>query len=296
MNQSQIDRLSKLGELRASGTLTDAEFDAQKAKVLQGSHSWPLYLGGGALLLCGAAAVGMWLVPSTTLDDKPLRLTSASTAPVPSPSPVAAIRSPTGQLSDAFRAATGRSEAFTETIKGESITTTPLRIIDLPFGRALLTQREIKDGCHACPGHINVFYLGERDGTITVTRKFEEAVSGWAWGRAPTFSISNKFTAFPAIYATGGDMHQGYAESGATITELTPNGPVEAGYIDLGSDNEGAITEESEEAVCTVDGTIANIVRDKSFDVVMTGSANYRVRYIKRGGKFVETSIRDSAC
>jgi putative oligomerization/nucleic acid binding protein len=31
-----LDRLKELGELRASGVLTDAEFEAQKAKILAG--------------------------------------------------------------------------------------------------------------------------------------------------------------------------------------------------------------------------------------------------------------------
>jgi hypothetical protein len=32
-----LDELKKLGELRAAGVLTDAEFEAQKAKVLAGA-------------------------------------------------------------------------------------------------------------------------------------------------------------------------------------------------------------------------------------------------------------------
>ena len=31
-----LDQLKQLGELKASGVLTDAEFEAQKAKILQG--------------------------------------------------------------------------------------------------------------------------------------------------------------------------------------------------------------------------------------------------------------------
>jgi hypothetical protein len=32
----KLDQLSKLGELKATGVLTDAEFEAQKAKILAG--------------------------------------------------------------------------------------------------------------------------------------------------------------------------------------------------------------------------------------------------------------------
>ena len=32
----KLDQLQKLGELKASGVLTDAEFEAQKAKILAG--------------------------------------------------------------------------------------------------------------------------------------------------------------------------------------------------------------------------------------------------------------------
>ena len=34
--QDRIQMLKELGELKASGVLTEAEFDAQKAKILQG--------------------------------------------------------------------------------------------------------------------------------------------------------------------------------------------------------------------------------------------------------------------
>jgi len=155
-----------------------------------------------------------------------------------------------------------------------------------------LTKTEIKDGCHACTGSIGVYYLGEQDGAITVTKKFDDAVTGWGWGAAPDFEVTTRFTANPAIYSSGGDMHQGYMGSGAMLTELTAAGPVKSDLIDTGSDNSGAITE----AVCSLEGKIANIVRDKSFDVVMTGLRSFRVRYAKRGGRFVALDKPAQSC
>jgi hypothetical protein len=39
MLSSQMDRLAKLNELRAAGALTEAEFDLEKRKILDGSAS-----------------------------------------------------------------------------------------------------------------------------------------------------------------------------------------------------------------------------------------------------------------
>jgi hypothetical protein len=297
MDTSQIDRLSRLAELHAAGTLTDDEFAAEKAKVLRGSRRVPLYAALAAAVLAGAAGVGLWTMQGVEPVASPAA-PSARPFPLPSavPSPTSPARSPQQRLADAFMAATGHRAAYVEARGGEVITISPERIVDLPFGPALLTKTETKDGCHVCTGFIGVYYLAEKDGRTAITRRFPTAVSGWAWGDAPDYEITTRFTALPAIYSSGGDMHQGHAQSGALITELTPAGPVASDPIDTGSDDSGAIDEESGQQPCSVEGRIADIVRDRSFDVVMTGTHEARHRYVKRAGRFVALDKGDPAC
>jgi hypothetical protein len=202
-------------------------------------------------------------------------------------------RTPEMRLADAFEAATGRRSRYSETVSGEVIVTKPLRIVELPFGPALLTERVIEDGCHACVGAIGVYYLKEEDQQTNVTGSWPKAVEGWGWGAAPTeWSISNAFTKYPAIYATGGYMGQGILMESATLTELTPGGPVTSDLIGTGFSDEGAVVDESR-AACVVEGKIANIRKDQSFEVMVKGSRTRTDRYVKRNGKFVALGKRE---
>jgi hypothetical protein len=219
-------------------------------------------------------------------------LTADLSATVPQ-SPVVAIKTPTERLGDAFEAATGHRDAFTQTEAGDEVVTKPIRIIELPFGPALLTAREIKNGCHACMGAIGVFYLKEESGTTTVVGRWPKAVEGWGWGAPPSeWYTTDKFTLFPAIYASGSFMGQGVIEESATVTELRPTGPVTSDVIGTGFSDEGAIVD-NERASCVVKGTITNIRKDRSFDVITDGSVKTIDHYIKKDGKFAAASKID---
>jgi len=193
--------------------------------------------------------------------------------------------------SDAFLAATGHRSAFTVVRDGEVITTSPVRILKLPFGLALLTKAEIKDGCHACKGALGIHYLKLVRGHVSVAKSWPEAIEGWGWGAAPRdWYMTDKFTRYPAVYSSGGYTGQGITESSAFITELRPDGPVTSEVIHIGYTNEGAV---DESRACTVKGKITNIRRDRSFDIVVTGSVHAVHRYGKRNGKFVAISKVD---
>jgi hypothetical protein len=197
------------------------------------------------------------------------------------------------RLADAFEAATGHRVAYSKTEGGELVTTQPIRIIQLPFGSALLTKTEIKDGCHACTGAIGVYYLDEQADSTVLRGRWPRGVEGWGWGAAPTeWYLTDKFSAYPAIYASGGFMGQGVIEESSTITELRPDGPITSDVIGTGFSDEGAIVD-NERAACVVKGKIANVRKDSSFDVIVRGSVNAVDHYAKKKGKFVAVSRRD---
>jgi hypothetical protein len=208
------------------------------------------------------------------------------------PAPVPPARSPEVLLADAFFAATGRRAEYNETVDGDVVTTKPLRIVQLPFGSALLTERTIKDGCHACTGAIGVYYLEEGAETTTVKGSWPEAIKGWGWGAPPqNWQLTTKFSSNPVIYAEGGYMGQGITMESAMLTELTPDGPVTSDLIGTGFSDEGAIVDESRSA-CLIKGRITNVRKDRGFDVVISGSVKGLDRYRKRGGKFVQDGKR----
>lgn len=191
------------------------------------------------------------------------------------------------RLALASLAAIGSKGPQTKIVDGEEITTAPLQIIDLPFGPVLLTKREIKDGCHACTGEIGVYYLEQNGRQIVVKARYPEALTGWGWGAAPEYSITDKFTPYPALYAEGGGGGQGIFCSGSTLVELTPSGPIESDLINTGFSNAGAVVDE--ESAREIEGKISSIRKSKSFDVVAKGSEGFVEHYVFRGGKFVRT-------
>lgn len=295
MKTRTIARLTRLNELRSAGALSDQEFEAEKSKLLAADSSrWPLFAGAGAAVVIAAAPAGMLI-----MQRGPSGQATLPVAPVVSPlAPMASLVSenltPTERLTQAFEAATGHSSAFTQSVKGEKFTVTPIKIIELPFGPALLVKREIKDGCHACSGFIGVYYLREDRGQSIVSASFPEAVSGWGWGAAPTeWQITDRFTANPAIYASGGYTGQGVTESSATVTELQPKGPVTSDVIGTGYSDAGAITDDSPHAGCELDGKITNVVKDRSFAVAVSGTVKGIDLFVKRNGKFVAVKKRD---
>lgn len=300
MDEAKIERLERLQRLRESGALSDAEFQSEKRKLLSAEiaegrtpRRWLPYAGSAIVLVTAAVGLSLWMLGST----KPQQPITSSNSQ-PATNSVAQVselpaKSPAERLADAFEAATGRRSAFTQTEAGEIIVTKPIRIVELPFGPALLTRREIKDGCHACTGAIGVFYLKEQGGTTSVIGRWPKAVEGWGWGAPPTeWYLTDKFTAYPAIFASGGFMGQGVVMESATITELRPNGPISSDVIGTGFSDEGAIAD-NERAACILKGRIANIRKDRSFDVIARGSVNTVDHYIKKNGKFVAAAKID---
>lgn len=198
--------------------------------------------------------------------------------------------SPSDLLLASFEAATGQSAAYTDYTGDGVVTTSPLEIVELPFGRALITKSEIADGCHACSGYLGIHYFKVDGPNVTVTQSWPKAVEGWGWGHAPEWVLTEKFTSFPAIYASGSYMGQGITMSSASLTELSPLGPTVSELIGTGFDDGGRWDDGSQ---CAVSGTIANIVRDQSFDVVVEGSVRSIDRYVKSAGGFKSTSKID---
>lgn len=289
--ERRLDAIERLQQLRDSGALNDAEFEAEKQRLLRDR---PVRRGRvaailvAAIVLIGAGVAGWFLFRQAPAPVQPIAALDAK----PKVAPLPSLDTPQA-LSNAFQTATGHAKAYASEVDGQPATTSPLRLLDMPFGPVLLTSTEIVDGCHACTGAIGVYYLDRRGEGFALRKKWPQAISGWGWGAAPAdWSVTDKFTSYPAIYAEGGFTAQGYTCGSATITELRPEGPVTSDPIALSYSNGGAVMDNGMtmggEAERELNGKIGHIVRDQGFDVVVPGES-IREHYVRKGNKFVRT-------
>lgn len=291
MTPRQVDQIARLDALRKSGALTKEEFAEQKAQVLAGGGRarWPMLLGGGMVAIGVAVAIGLWS-GNEVAPPRPTPTPTVAARPTPLPSPTLAATD--WPLPAAFAAATGHSESYVEPADDDdnAHTATPVRLVPLGNGTAaLLVKREIKDGCHGCTGYIGVYYLKpDANGAPVLVKAWPEAVPGSSWGTGPNeWNVSTRFTTRPAVYAVGGFTGQGITESNASITELTPTGPVTSAMIGVGFDNDGAVGPDTPDDPCSVVGKIGNVIADGGFDVTYSGTRAGTDHYARQNGKFV---------
>jgi hypothetical protein len=251
-----------------------------------------IYIILGLLAAAIGVAIAIWSTRGDETSEVPDANKAGSAAARPEKAPDGGAGSASdAQLTEAFEAATGHRASFTGRDGEDVVTTAPLRIVRLPFGSALLTTQEIKDGCHACTGALGIYYLREESGKTIVAGRWPRAIEGWGWGAAPTdWSITDKFTEFPAIFASGGGGGQGVSVEGFTLTELRPTGPVTSEVIRTSYSDAGQV---EKGVACEVRGKVTNIRKDRGFDVIVSGSIRGVDHYIKKEGKFVPTSKID---
>jgi hypothetical protein len=200
------------------------------------------------------------------------------------------------RLADAFEAATGHRNTYGIIQEGHPGTVSPLKIVRLPFGPALFTRTYFERTCGRCDNtvgsyylreKIGIYYLRDKGGRLSVKGRWPDTVAGTAWANGPIdWELTDRFTAYPAIYATIlASYQEGLVQDGATITELRPSGPIESTYIGTLYSSDGNPSYDL--PVCIARGRITNIHKDRSFDLVVTGSEKRRVdHFVKRNGKF----------
>lgn len=302
-----IDKLERLQKLRAAGALSEAEFAAEKARLLGTADSntaptptpnstpfeplspsvsaselpWWVWLAGGATAVGVVAGLLLLLLPPT----RPVGLPSPTPRPSASASPADPLATlpPNARLDLAETAAFPAGRRFT-TPEGSRIEYEPGMLIDTPFGPVLVSQGSVPDAAHVESGHVGIFYLAPQGRGYRVVKSLPDAIQSGSFGQMSSLSVSNKFATLPMVFAQGGGTWQGYSCSWTSLTELQPGGPVEvANFLDSYSNGGAIVDGDSEETT----GTIVNIVKDKSFDVRFTGARSFTAHYVRQGGKYV---------
>ena len=323
--RSRYDELARLQRLREAGVLSEEEFQAEKKRVLGGGDRAPMPGTAFApvdetvlveeedpeaearrkrnILYAVVAAVGLLIaiVIGIALGRDVSGGHSAPEANVAMPAQNVAVADenmivatpPTDvrtlpmpeQLSRAFAAAFGTGGAATLQVGGRTSSFKPGRLSWNADRAILISPGTASDDCHACSGTLAVHYLEPQGDGFKVTGSWPDAVAGSGWGAAPKWKLTSAFTTYPAIYEEGGYTGQGCTSGGVTITELTPQGPVQSVPIRTIYSNAGATVDEQDPG--EVEGTIANVQKDQSFDVNYSGAQPFTEHWVKSGARFV---------
>ncbi|MBN8843392.1 MAG: hypothetical protein J0H88_09105 [Sphingomonadales bacterium] len=236
-----------------------------------------LSLGVSALLLLPAA-------PASAFDPD---------TPVGKPTPdfpVLLTSDPDTTLKLAFVAAFGLTKGVPDDVQA-------VRVID---GRS---YDFIPVALHLLPNNVGVLLsvggfdeAGHGDGGINAIHYLQGGPSGWQlkgeWlnlgsvgtmGNAATaWGFSDALGKNPYLITSGGGVWQGCAISGATLTELTPDGPVDRGSFTDGMSSGAGLGQKEQ----SFDGQISAAVPDKSFTVSYTGSRAFKQQYVLKSGKY----------
>ena len=201
-----------------------------------------------------------------------------------SASPARAVPGP-ANLRLAAKAALGDLEIRQENVPspGETTVIKADRVLELPFGSALITTVTIDNGSHAEAAALGIYYLKRVGNRYVVIKRWPKAVEGGGFGFPPDWTVTTRFTRFPAIHATSGWTGQGYTCGWSILSELTPSGPIESDTIFTSKSNRGVGFGKLDET----NGRITNIRKANSFDVVATGTSQFVEHYRFRKGQFV---------
>src|SRR3546814_6885186 len=105
---------------------------------------------------------------------------------------------------------------------------------------------------------------------------------GTVGNAATAWGFSDALGKNPYLVTSGGGVWQGCAIGFATVTELTPDGPVDRGSFTDGMSS-GAGLGQSEQ---DYEGRIVAAVPDKSFTVAYTGTRSFKQQYVLKAGKY----------
>lgn len=316
-----LSRLERLAKLHESGALSEVEFEREKALLLwpgddQIEHAngneiptasasnpeagskrkrrWPwLLVPAGILAGLGGWALADWSGDPSGASQVARSASSESNrqwspgSVLPKASDRSAIRSlpQQRQVDLAFDAVFGLGEREIRVTEDAAYSYAKGVVVWTEFGPVLIVEGSGEPYPPAL-GTLGIFYLRELPGMkFEEARRWPDAVTGSIMGNPPQWRIRNDISDHAVIESTGGGVWQGYACDTKTLTELTQDGPRSLASFDSHYDSSGAI----EEGYQSLDGTIVNVVRNRSFDVRFTGTRTITQHFVRKGAGYVRT-------
>lgn len=221
-----------------------------------------------AVALLALATAGCGGKPETN------EVANAST-PVPTPAPTI-----DAGLQAAIRA------AFPKGTKGEGKQPRRFddhRLVDASFGPVLVSYGAVTDADEKVPGTVAIHYLAAEGDGFTVRRAWPEAIRLGSMGVLGGWSVTDKLTGGPVVYAEGATQGGGIRCGRARLVALTPAGPADLGTIPTGYEAYEGKRER-------IQGRIGEIVQGQGFTMDYAGTRSFAERYVLRAGRFVRES------
>jgi hypothetical protein len=267
--------LEKLGRFRAEGLLTEAEFEAEKERLLAKPRRQRLVVLWISLGLLAAVAVfALWRLTDISSEKK----VAVSEPPVSAAVAQAPREAPT--LAQAFALAFPTPKRRV-TIDGETtaVRFSPHSLFRLsPDTYVLLSRgKNLDDDSHAAGGFYAVTYLGFLPQLAIEGETFIAPGSLGGWGQPPELKIVTGLLARPVVQVTNGGSGQGLTVTAVDLVWLGEKASdvhvaaedIEVSYDDLGADGS-----------CEIKGRLATAPGD-AFKVIYTGSYKAEVVYRK---------------
>jgi putative oligomerization/nucleic acid binding protein len=296
-----IEALERLQKLRESGAITEAEFELEKERLLRPPAaaaprppSWIWIAGGAAAILLVALLVILLLRRESGTEGNETASANLAVAPAPETNLVAPAPVETGirtrpqaeQLAAAFRAAFGRDRRATRTVDSATMTYTPGGLRWIGDRAVLVSPGRSSETCHACAGALAVHYLEAQGDGFRVAGEWLNGGGGADWGAAPEWRFSTELSDQPMLRTDTGGGGQGVFCSRVNFHEFGAGGPREVATVPTGMSNTGV----SESGGTEIEGRIANVRKNQSFDVVFTGTERFTEHYVMRAGHYALAS------
>jgi len=245
--------------------------------VVTGSGGWAL------TNWTGFAARSPSVVSATSKLSAPVSAPSANGAPF-------SIRSLSDekQVDLAFDAVFGRGARQIRVPEQAVYTYANGKVVWTDFGAILIAEGTGDKPYPVALGALGLFYLREMPGMkFEEVRRWPDAVVGSAMASPPQWKVRQDITDQLVIESTAGGVWQGYACDATTLTELTPVGPLSLVTFDSYFDSSGAVEEGNQ----TFEGTIINVVRNRSFDVSFKGTRTIIEHFVRKGASYVRVTV-----
>lgn len=291
--QAHLDALERLAALHRDGTLSDEEFEREKARLLNPPPPPappPAKRGGSgvlwvSLLVLAIAGAGGWYLLNR---DRPAEIapdglqTSSSADGIGGTTLAPPVASADDEMKKATEAVFGSPPSFVS--RGEeTVVYAPKHLVKTGFASILISEGSVENAGHVSSGKVAVHYLNPQNDGFMLIRSYVPAVESGSFGQVADTDIRDDLAPYPVLETEGGGTWQGYSCHWLTLTELTPNGPVALGTVPIGYSNGGAVETNAEE----IEGEITNVVKNTSFDVNYKGTRTFTDRYIRKGNQYV---------
>ncbi len=199
-------------------------------------------------------------------------------------------------LHQAFEAAYGKPAPYaTIDDSDDHVVYSPQALIDVAPGVvALISKKEIPDGCRRCGGALGVDYLRHTPTGFQRLGHWPDIGGVGDYGHALPWSLRADLENGPTL-VTRRDLHEGACSSEkAELISLRVDKPVKSAEVTTATTYTASAAEHLPASGVT--GAIKPLVKGKSFVVTLSGAEHARQVYRREGELFVTTDFGAVGC